>query len=61
MQDLPEGSHQEWIRTAKKCIQWAQERVSAREEYLKGILSEIEELTAKNFQEEFLNSETEKI
>ena len=60
MQDLPEGSHQEWIRKAKKSIQWAQERVSAREEYLKGILSEIEELAAKNFQEEFLNSDTDK-
>ena len=61
MQDLPEGVDQEWIRKAKKSIQWAQERVSEKEEYLKGILSEIEALAANNFQEEFLSSETDKI
>ena len=60
MQGLTEEFHQEWIRTAKGCVQWAQERVWAREEYLKGVLSEIEALAAKDFQEEFLNSETDK-
>ena len=61
MQDVPEGFDLEWIRMAKKCIQCAKVRVSAREEYLEALLSEIEALAAEKFQVEFLKSETDEI
>jgi hypothetical protein len=60
MQGPSEEFDQKWIEAAKDYIKWAKGKVELREEYLKGLLSDIEALAAENFQVEFLNSDTNK-
>jgi hypothetical protein len=62
MQDLPKGADQQWLINARDYIQWLQEKVSRKQEYLKGVLERIEAAASRNLEaQELLNGEVDTI
>jgi hypothetical protein len=61
MQDLPQGADQEWITKAKEYIQYVRGKVLEEEDFLKILLSEVEQVAADRFQEKFFDGEREEI
>jgi hypothetical protein len=59
MQDLPKGVDQQWLKNAKKHIQWAQKEVSKENKFLEELLSQIELVVTENYQMEFSSKHSE--